>query len=317
MNLVLALQGTRNATVKTWFIAVVLKFDGELQSVVELFRPRLHGGGLGLSNTKPLDVTFLLSNKYNIYKKSEEYSTSYSLNCPEIFNVPSSKPKTQTHPSNTQITLKPEPLSSTQIRPFQQTTFYQALRPTKLYKSPPSTHHLRELTPSSMSSESQPISAPRFAAALPALSLESLHAKAAEIRNSIAHLKSSNEQLREYAVQGDKDCYEAMVENEEVIERMEQRVELLKKEVEGRGMKWVEEGEDQANKNGVNGEDAVEDGRMDGVEEHRNGLGGVTAADTEDGTRRAPAVTERLTDEELRRMLAERMAEGDEDGVHL
>src|SRR5215472_2599283 len=95
-----------------------------------------------------------------------------------------------------------------------------------------------------MSSESQPISAPRFAAALPALSLESLHAKAAEIRNSITHLKSSNEQLREFAIQGDKECYEAMVEDEEVVERMSQRIELLKKEVEGRGMQWVEEEQD-------------------------------------------------------------------------
>jgi hypothetical protein len=168
-----------------------------------------------------------------------------------------------------------------------------------------------------MSSESQPISAPRFAAALPALSLESLHSKAAEIRNSIAHLKSSNEQLREYAIQGDKDCYEAMVENEEVIERMVQRIELLKKEVEGRGMRWVEEEQDGIEKSGVNGEGTGGDGDIDNVEEHRNGLGGVTAAETEDRTRTAPAASGRLTDEELRRMLAERMGDGDEDGVHL
>jgi hypothetical protein len=167
-----------------------------------------------------------------------------------------------------------------------------------------------------MSSEPQPISAPRFAAALPALSLESLHAKAAEIRNSIAHLKSSNEQLREYAIQGDKDCYEAMVENEEVIERMVQRIELLKKEVEGRGMRWVEE-EDVVEKNGANGEGTGEGGGIDGMEEQGNGLGGVTTAETDDRTRTAPAASGRLTDEELRRMLAERMGEGDEDGVHL
>lgn len=169
-----------------------------------------------------------------------------------------------------------------------------------------------------MSSESQPISAPRFAAALPELSLESLHAKAAEIRNSIAHLKSSNEQLREYAIQGDKDCYEAMVENEEVIERMVHRIELLKKEVEGRGMRWVEEEEqDGTEKSGVNGEGTGEDGSIDGVEEHTNGSGGVTGAETEGRTRTSPAASGRLTDEELRRMLAERMGDGDEDGVHL
>jgi len=168
-----------------------------------------------------------------------------------------------------------------------------------------------------MSSESQPISAPRFATALPALSLESLHAKAAEIRNSITHLKSSNEQLREFAIQGDKECYEAMVENEEVIERMVQRIELLKKEVEGRGMQWVEGERDGGEKNGVNGEGAGEDGGIDEVEEHRNGLGGVTAAETEVRTRTTPAASGRLTDEELRRMLAERMGDGDEGGVHL
>ncbi len=165
-----------------------------------------------------------------------------------------------------------------------------------------------------MSSDSQPISAARFAAALPALSLESLRAKAVEIRNSIAHLKSSNEQLREYAIQGDKDCYEAMVENEEVIERMVNRIELLKTEVEGRGMRWVEEEQDGTEKNG---ESAGEDGGIDGVEAHRNGSGGVTAVGTADSTRTAPAASGRLTDEELRRILTERMGDGDEDGVHL
>ena len=82
-------------------------------------------------------------------------------------------------------------------------------------------------------------------------------------------------------------------------------------------MQWVEEEQDGIEKNGVNGEGADEDGGIDGVEEHRNGLGGVTTAETEDRTRTVPAASGRLTDEELRRMLAERMGDGDEDGVHL
>jgi len=98
---------------------------------------------------------------------------------------------------------------------------------------------------------------------------------------------------------------------------MVQRIELLKKEVEGRGMRWVEEEQDGIEKSGVNGEGTGGDGDIDNVEEHRNGLGGVTAAETEDRTRTAPAASGRLTDEELRRMLAERMGDGDEDGVHL
>ena len=145
-----------------------------------------------------------------------------------------------------------------------------------------------------MSSDSQSISAARFAAALPALSLESLRAKAVEIRNSRTGMKTATSEM--------------------VIERMVNRIELLKTEVEGRGMRWVEEEQDGTEKNG---ESAGEDGGIDGVEAHRNGSGGVTAVGTADSTRTAPAASGRLTDEELRRILTERMGDGDEDGVHL
>jgi hypothetical protein len=50
-----------------------------------------------------------------------------------------------------------------------------------------------------MSSEVTPISPARFAEALKDLPLSTLHLKAAELRNSIAHLDYSNEQLKPFA----------------------------------------------------------------------------------------------------------------------
>lgn len=89
-----------------------------------------------------------------------------------------------------------------------------------------------------MSSEAQPITASRFSAALKDLSISSLHAKVAELRNSIAHLQVSNAQLEEFVRQeNDKDCYEALTENKDVMKRMEERIELVRIEiVENRGM---------------------------------------------------------------------------------
>ena len=104
-----------------------------------------------------------------------------------------------------------------------------------------------------MSATATPIPPARFAAALRDLPLSSLHAKAAELRNSITHLLSSNEELKPFAEAGDKDCAEAIMENEEVIRRMEERISLLRMEVEGRGMKWVEEGGEIETKSAVIG----------------------------------------------------------------
>lgn len=104
-----------------------------------------------------------------------------------------------------------------------------------------------------MSATATPIPPARFAAALRDLPLSSLHAKAAELRNSITHLLSSNEELKPFAEAGDKDCAEAIMENEEVIQRMEERISLLRMEVEGRGMKWVEEGGEKETEGAVIG----------------------------------------------------------------
>jgi len=170
-----------------------------------------------------------------------------------------------------------------------------------------------------MSSESQPITPARFAAALPDLSVESLHSKATEIRNSIAHLKSSNEQLREFAVQGDKDCYEAMIENEEVIERMEHRIELLQAEVESRGLRWIDEHE-KAPDSDANGERDTHDAAEDDSEEpNATGRTNATADSSAPQSGNSSTQSGRLTDEDLRRLLADRMGNQDdaEDGVHL
>ena len=99
-----------------------------------------------------------------------------------------------------------------------------------------------------MSSEAAPISPTRFAEALKDLPLSALHLKAAELRNSIAHLDYSNEQLKPFAegTEGstnghpDRDCLDAIQENEVVIARMTERIRLLRAEVEGRGSSWLE-----------------------------------------------------------------------------
>lgn len=150
-----------------------------------------------------------------------------------------------------------------------------------------------------MSIATRPISPTRFSAALPDLPLDSLHAKAAEIRNGITHLQSSNDQLREYAEAGDVDCRQAIEENEEVIARMRHRLELLKLEVQGRGMMWV-------------GDDA----------QHDASGASVNATATEapvNGTANGhvQSGSGRFNDEELARRIREQMNGDDEGGVHL
>ncbi|KAI0876860.1 hypothetical protein GGS24DRAFT_196894 [Hypoxylon argillaceum] len=107
-----------------------------------------------------------------------------------------------------------------------------------------------------MSSETQPISPARFVDALKDLPASSLALKVLELRNSIAHLDYSNEELKPFAEgtkptldqQGnateagepDQDCKDAIAENEAVIARMQERIALIRAEVEGRGLSWRE-----------------------------------------------------------------------------
>ncbi|KAF3344927.1 D-arabinitol 2-dehydrogenase [ribulose-forming] [Verticillium dahliae VDG2] len=134
--------------------------------------------------------------------------------------------------------------------------------------------------------DTSPISPARFAAALPPLSLPTLHLKVLEIRNSIAHLRTSNIELLPYALgtepaggAPDPDCADAIRENEAVILRMDERIALIRAEVEDRG---------------------------------------VRAATTQTA---APSASGggRLDDEQLRRAMEERMRQLDDDdgGMHL
>ncbi|KAL6242896.1 hypothetical protein RBB50_009996 [Rhinocladiella similis] len=164
-----------------------------------------------------------------------------------------------------------------------------------------------------MSAASQPISDDQFALAIQDLPFENLYSKAAEIENSISHLTRSNEQLQKYIdsitsdeslseatrQEGDKDCSDAIHENVVVINRQKDRIRLLKQEVERRGGRWHE---------------------LD--KEHKtNGSSGSTLTDGEPAAANPGAgSSRRLTDEELRQQMLERLAEddnGEENGIHL
>ncbi|GFF23005.1 hypothetical protein IFM61606_08696 [Aspergillus udagawae] len=98
-----------------------------------------------------------------------------------------------------------------------------------------------------MSEESQPISLEAFAEAIKELPLSAVYAKVSEIRNSIAHLRRSNSELRAFIdetceSESDKRELEGYVaENERVITTMNERIGLLKTEIEHRGELWIEE----------------------------------------------------------------------------
>ncbi|KAL7798512.1 hypothetical protein V8C37DRAFT_368110 [Trichoderma ceciliae] len=107
-----------------------------------------------------------------------------------------------------------------------------------------------------MSADTTPIPPARFASVIKDLSLGMLHLKVLEIRNSIAHLQYSNDQLKPFAegsslalgepsaatspTEPDQDCVDAIKENEVVIDRMAQRLAIIRAEVEGRGFSWTE-----------------------------------------------------------------------------
>lgn len=150
-----------------------------------------------------------------------------------------------------------------------------------------------------MSHEALPIDRVRFAEALESLPLDALHSKVAELRNNMNHLRSSNEQMVPFADEGDQDCKDAMYENLIVINRMNERIELLRAEVEKRGMRWSEaEVKDlQVSERMVNGDSATQ-------------------------TQPTQSQSGRLTDDELRAQLEARLAQHshedqEEEGLHL
>ncbi|KAL8674524.1 MAG: hypothetical protein Q9168_001042 [Polycauliona sp. 1 TL-2023] len=154
-----------------------------------------------------------------------------------------------------------------------------------------------------MSASAVPISQDQFAVAIAELPIGNLHAKAAELRNSIAHLGYSNEQLQPFADDGDQDCADAIKENQEIMARMVDRIDLLRREVETRGLPWGDE------------EPPLVNGKSESQTEQD-----TTPLETEVSVRRESRPTPRFrTDAELAQRLREQMDEDmqDDDGVHL
>lgn len=117
-----------------------------------------------------------------------------------------------------------------------------------------------------MSAEATPISAARFASALTDLPISSLYAKHVELTNNIAHLESSNKQLEDFARENDdRDCYEALLENRQVMKNFKERMDLIRKEVEEiRGLPWRPRDEGEVRKEegatGLNGTAPTQNG---------------------------------------------------------
>ncbi|RGP61186.1 hypothetical protein FSPOR_10171 [Fusarium sporotrichioides] len=197
------------------------------------------------------------------------------------------------------------------------------------------------------SADTRAIAPERFAAALKDLSIGMLHLKVLEIRNSIAHLQYSNDQLKPFA-EGtetipsgeasapDQDCIDAIRENEVVIDRMAERIALIRVEVEERGLNWTEfqNRDETASKNDedaaaavVNGDaqpdvaasntESRHDAWSDGTFQTGTIRNGEVHLDREAGRPEGGS----LSDEQLRRALEERMrdlgTEDDEGGMHL
>jgi hypothetical protein len=138
-----------------------------------------------------------------------------------------------------------------------------------------------------MSAEAAPITLTRFASALSDLPVDAIYGKYSELRNNITHMESSNQQLEEFARENDdRDCYEALMENRQVIKRFEERIEALKREVtEVRGLPWrVRDEEEKKDAQVVIGAAATNGTAAPAREEQTNGTGpGAQGGDEEDG----------------------------------
>ncbi|EKV12683.1 Amino acid permease family protein [Penicillium digitatum] len=97
-----------------------------------------------------------------------------------------------------------------------------------------------------MSTESLPITPGAFAEAIKELPIAVLYSKVSELTNSIAHLHRSNAELRAFLTESNeseedrKELEGYMAENEGVAVSMNERILLLKSEVENRGQPWIE-----------------------------------------------------------------------------
>ncbi|KAF5019832.1 hypothetical protein F66182_8145 [Fusarium sp. NRRL 66182] len=193
----------------------------------------------------------------------------------------------------------------------------------------------------STSADTRPIAPARFAVALKDLSIGMLHLKVLEIRNSIAHLQYSNDQLKPFAEgtettpsgaasEPDQDCIDAIRENEVVVNRMAERIALIRAEVEERGLDWTEfQSRDEATSK--NDEDVLVNGDAPATPETENRHEAWNDGTFETGTiRNGEVQLDRqagrreggsLSDEQLRQALEERMGdlgtEDDDGGMHL
>ncbi|KAK7417933.1 hypothetical protein QQX98_004235 [Neonectria punicea] len=203
----------------------------------------------------------------------------------------------------------------------------------------------------SSSADTAPISPARFAAALKDLSLAMLHLKVLEIRNSIAHLQYSNDQLKPFAegsaaaldnaaaavteATPDQDCIDAIRENDQVIDRMAERIAIIRVEVEDRGLSWEEfKGRDEAESKEedepaqTNGEAATPHASANTSASNPWTDGTFQTGTIRNGEVHMDSPASRpeggsLNDEQLRRALEERMRnlgtydDDDEGGMHL
>lgn len=98
-----------------------------------------------------------------------------------------------------------------------------------------------------MATESLPLSPTAFAEAIQELPLSSVYSKVAELRNSIAHLHRSNAELRLFLTESQdpeeekKELEGYIVENERVVTSMNERIGLLRTELERRGQPSLED----------------------------------------------------------------------------
>lgn len=97
-----------------------------------------------------------------------------------------------------------------------------------------------------MTDQQDTITASIFADAIKELPLSAIYIKVSELRNSIAHLHRSNDEMKAFiteSCENDEDKRELetyISENEGVHVSMLERIALLKAEVEGRGQQWIE-----------------------------------------------------------------------------
>lgn len=177
-----------------------------------------------------------------------------------------------------------------------------------------------------------PIPPSKFASALLDLPLSTLHLKVLELRNSIAHLDYSNEQLQPFATPPststspdttapDPVCVEAIAENCVVIARMQERIGLVRAEVERRGVEWVHfssgEVEEEEVAKGEGEGEGLSSAWTDGTFQTGVISGGQVRMDGDNG-----ASGGTMDDGELRARMEALLREGEgggdgEEGVHL